>query len=503
MSDDVTGLEIAEWLKTAAPANVTAVGIELVVTRARRLQGLLDNEVFADSPVFSQLSPSAKQEIVRQLQGLNTVITTAVGNARDPTRTADRVSIEESIGNINSGVANVCSAVETPILLDLGQDSQNLEDELVAAADAGPAILLRKAVRGHSTDDQGECQLKKDSITFMRTVSKFKTGTIDQKSVVVETYKYQRNDDGDPYPESIQQAIKMVNLLRHPKRTGFHILPCVGFYPDPLHDEIGLVFEAPPRINPHEDFTTLLSLYKKERIVPLGHRIRLAWAIATATEHFHRVGWVHKSIRSGNIAFCPEAKTPLPSSTVLDQEFDWPISGSSSSVGPFDLSRPFLFGFEYSRPGCAGTNMEEDDSLQNNLYRHPDRWWRPTAVSETHHDVYSLVRIALQLPRNTREPLLTSSQKGVVLLEIAFWKDVGSVVQPKSGPLVTDGTQVRDVLLDKCKRHLAHQVGEVLTRCILSCLNFQEKTKGLREYEKQKYFQLSVTGELGKAVGRI
>lgn len=431
-------------------------------------------------------------------------MSTAEGNARDPTRAADRVSIEESIGRINSGVANVCSAVETPILLDLSQDSQSLEDdELVSAADAGPAILLRQAVRSHGTDDHDDGQLPKDSIKFINLTSKFKTGIIEQKTVIIETYKYRKNDDGELYEETKQQAKKMVSLLRHPKRTGFHILPCVGYYPDPLHDEIGLVFEAPPKVDSNVGFTSLVSLYKKERIVPLGHRIRLAWALATATEHFHRVGWVHKSIRSSNIAFSPETETKRPTPVVLDQSVDWQMSGSSSFVGPFDLSRPFLFGFEYSRPECAGTNMEEDDSLQNNLYRHPDRWWRPTAVFETHHDVYSLVRMATKLSCDVMKCMLKTSEQGVVLLEIALWKDVGSIVNPKNGPMVTNAIQVRNLLLDKCEKHLAHQVGEVLTRCILTCLNFRARTQGLREYDVQKYFQISVTGELGKAVGRI
>lgn len=109
-------------------------------------------------------------------------------------------------------------------------------------------------------------------------------GIIEQETVNIETYKYRKNDDGEPCEETKQQAKKMVSLLRHPKRTGFHILPCVGYHPDPLHDEIGLAFEAPARVGPNVDFTSLMSLYKKERIVPLGHRIRLAWALAT-----HRV----------------------------------------------------------------------------------------------------------------------------------------------------------------------------------------------------------------------
>jgi hypothetical protein len=94
----------------------------------------------------------------------------------------------------------------------------------------------------------------------VKTGSKSKTGMIEQRTFVIEMYKYIKNDGGELYQETKQQAREMVIPLRHPKRTGFHILPCVGFYPDPLHDEIGLVFEAPPRADPNVDFTSLLSL---------------------------------------------------------------------------------------------------------------------------------------------------------------------------------------------------------------------------------------------------
>lgn len=246
-----------------------------------------------------------------------------------------------------------------------------------------------------------------------------------------------------------------------------------------------------------------MSLYKRERIVSLGHRIRLAWALATATEHFHRVGWVHKGIRSSNIAFSPETETKRPTPVVLDQSVDWQMSGSSSFVGPFDMSRPFLFGFEYSRPECAGTNMGEDDSLQNNLYRHPDRWWRPAEVFETHHDVYFVARVATKVSCAVMKNMLKTSEQGVVVLEIALWKDVGFIVNPKGGSTVTNAIQVRNLLVDKCEKCLAHQVGEVLTRCILTCLNFRARTQGSREYDVQKHFQISVIGDFGKAVSRI
>lgn len=91
----------------------------------------------------------------------------------------------------------------------------------------------------------------------------------------------------------------------------------------------------------------------------------------------------------------------------------------------------------------------------------------------------------------------------MVLLEIALWKDVGSIVNPKNGLMVTNAMQVRNLLVEKCEKYLAHQVGEVLTRCILTYINFRARTRGLREYDMQKYFQISITRELGKAVGRI
>lgn len=111
--------------------------------------------------------------------------------------------------------------------------------------------------------------------------------------------------------------------------------------------------------------------------------------------------------------------------------------------------------------------------------------------------------MATRLSRDMMKYILKTSTQGVVLLEIALWKDVGSIVNPKGGPMVTNAIQVRKLLVDKCEKHLAHQAGEVLTRCILTCLNFRARTKGLRQYDVQKYFQISVTGELGKAVGRI
>ena len=61
--------------------------------------------------------------------------------------------------------------------------------------------------------------------------------------------------------------------------------------------------------------------------------------------------------------------------------------------GSIDISNPYLFGFEYMRMQDAGTNLEADDSLERDLYRHPDRWGKPKVRFEKAHDVYALVNL--------------------------------------------------------------------------------------------------------------
>ena len=162
------------------------------------------------------------------------------------------------------------------------------------------------------------------------------------------------------------------------------------------------------------------------------------------------------------------------------------LDGEKSPAGPlldgFDLSNPLLFGFEYSRAGDETTYLDEDHSLTNNLYRNPDRWNRPAARFEKSHDLYSL---------------------GVVLLEIALWKDVGSIVRLPSDNRPPIPTEVAKDLIWKCGKRLPHQVGEVLVQSILTCLNFGARTKGMNAYEMQIYFQRNVTGPIGRAVGRV
>ncbi|CAM1511327.1 Fc.00g088400.m01.CDS01 [Cosmosporella sp. VM-42] len=511
LSDDITGLQIAEWLKTAPPKNVTAVSIEAIVSRARQMQGALKDGNFPTGSVFEKLSKLARDEIMRCMRGLNTVMAATTGYAREAAaNTADeeKDTIEKSLGEIEGIVSTVCTAVETPLLLDTcsGRGSPPSEEApddrgfhgLMAAADVSAALLLRQAIL-YDDPCRYSSEISRDKIGFTlsthRGVSggsfyqrRFKLGTIDGHPIVMETYKYKEAPDhsGEPYPQTLQQIRKITGLLCHPKRKGFHILPCAGFFRDRHRQELGLVFKPPARFCSEENggLVTLLQLYKMHRVVPLGHRIHLAWSLATAIEHFHRVGWVHKSIRSNNIAFTAGRRAPpiLELEKAGSQVLDADNNPDCPLIDRFDLSNPLLFGFEYSRAGDQTTYLDEDHSFANNLYRNPDRWGRPAARFHKSHDLYSL---------------------GVVLLEIALWKDVGSIIKPSPDNRPVNAAEVAKALIDKFSKTLPHQVGGVFAQCILTCLDFGSLTKGMGEYETQTYFQRNVTGPIGRAVGRV
>lgn len=73
-------------------------------------------------------------------------------------------------------------------------------------------------------------------------------------------------------------------------------------------------------------------------LVPdLGERFDLAKALVTTVFNIHNIGWVHKNIQSKNILF-------------------WPKADSSNEP---DLSKPYLMGFDISRPNQPGEVSEK------------------------------------------------------------------------------------------------------------------------------------------------
>ena len=125
-------------------------------------------------------------------------------------------------------------------------------------------------------------------------------------------------------------------------------------------------------------------------LVPdLGERFELAKALVITVFNIHNIGWVHKNIQPKNIIFWPTPERDEP-----------------------DLSRPYLMGFDTSRPNQPGEVSEKPMShFEDDLYRHPKYKGMFARSFQPSFDLYSL---------------------GVILYEVGMWRNIAYQGSSKS-----------------------------------------------------------------------
>jgi hypothetical protein len=398
LADDPTGLQIANWLRSFPPSIIQDVEIEGLVLKARRLEGLKKINTLFTGSILGKISQSAQVEITERLSALSgavfnaTTFAAAAASAPTPKPTNAGLSpgnAERIINELETNVSAVCDTIEDSLLLDANLELQAAaEDEVAIAVGATQAISLRQYLLDNSRiPDQPE--IPREVIKFSlssgsRAKKRFRYGCIAEKPVVVETFQYEvpSVDSSEP-PQNFARQIKtMVTQLSQAKRTSYHILPCIGYFQERHSRQFSVVFQMEDKFVVEDTPTTLSSLYSSTKRVPLGERIRLAYEIAVAVGNLHRVGWLHKELKSENVLFFK---------TLGRENIVEPTSPGVISSPSINFALPWLFGFEYSRAEDADTYLEPDYSPENNAYRHPERWGKPRVKFERSHDVYSLV----------------------------------------------------------------------------------------------------------------
>jgi hypothetical protein len=390
LNDDPTGLQIADWLKTFPPSVIQDVNIEGLVLKARQLQEIQEYSSFFPGSVLGSLPSSAQSEILQGIWGLSQAVSSAALLAKDsdanintsPLQGTSKANFAMQVVNgLQNKIQTVCDSIEEAVLLDSGISlDEAIKDEAIVAAEAGDSIKLTQTVRQYLLENSlipNSLELPARSISFSSpqrglTKSRFRFGRIGGKEVLVETIYYRTSDpeSSEPSASAVPQIERMANQLSLPRQQGFSALLCIGYIQERHFKTFGIVFEIPRALDQDKLPVLLPSVYASKKRVPLNLRIKLAHSLAAALEHFHRVGWVHKEFKSDNILFF--------------------YKGSDNDL---DLSQPWLFGFEFSRPEDAESDMSSDFTLKNNAYRHPERWGKPTAKFIKPHDIYSLVSI--------------------------------------------------------------------------------------------------------------
>ncbi|KAK2755606.1 hypothetical protein CKAH01_17341 [Colletotrichum kahawae] len=207
----------------------------------------------------------------------------------------------------------------------------------------------------------------------------------------------------------------LVQLLREDAYTAqFRALKCLGYYVEdvgPTETQPGLVFENPRGVDSSALPVPLLELLKNNPKPSLSARLGLIKILSDCVERLHAVDWLHKGLRSQNILFFNDAESRI------------------------DYCKPFLSGFDYSRPEHADFMSEVPPHIGlEDLYRHPAVQGSPRDDAhgfgfKKHHDIYSL---------------------GIIMLEIIFWKPIDGVLgfSKKQIELPSETARVKGILLN-------------------------------------------------------
>ncbi|KEQ74760.1 hypothetical protein M436DRAFT_80225 [Aureobasidium namibiae CBS 147.97] len=207
-------------------------------------------------------------------------------------------------------------------------------------------------------------------------------------------YLPERSSKGDDLiasSASVRRVQDLVVLLKLNKLAEFCAPICHGYFDDNDHAaqddrnfRFGLVFESPDALKSAgvpETLRTMLS-----RSTPsLSARVQLAQRLCTCLLYLHAVNWLHKGINRHNVIF----------------------------ADPHNLLEPCVAGFELARPDTDQDKTQPGRHQvvgpRDDLYCHP--LYRGAEFKPTYQktfDIYSL---------------------GLVLLEIAFWKPIESIMR--------------------------------------------------------------------------
>jgi hypothetical protein len=388
LSDSLTGTEIANWLKTAPPKNVSAVDIEAVIKKALCLQDAASHNIFSPGSVFGKLSRDAQDELRRRLQSLDTTMANLINEAKVEHSSGDSKTTESAFNRIDEAVSAACESVESSALLDLDPKYyyEAFLDPTLEVTDSISQLSLRDALVNQQIVAEN-LEIPRAKVRTVRTMKQVTIGKIEGHVVIIETYGYQIVDDEQSLQRAETQIRRISDLLCRPKSSNFHILPGLGFFQDKGTREFGMAFQPPVYFDENDSINSLLEIFKKYKVVSLTYRLQLVKSLCMAINSLHKVGWVHKGLRSDKILIFDKPQASIALATTADFDGE---STSSFIPPPVDFARPFLFGFEYSRPDQDPTHLDEDFSLKNNIYRHPERWGRPLIPFRYAHDIYSL-----------------------------------------------------------------------------------------------------------------
>lgn len=252
--------------------------------------------------------------------------------------------------------------------------------------------------------------------------------------------------------ERVAQLVSMIKSAQDLPRS--RILPCLGTFHAPNRKGFGLVYTFPNTTVPPIRLNKLMRHSKDDSpITPdPAEKLNLAKQLVLAVQSFHTSGWIHKSLSSLNILFFPDA------------------ADDPSSI---DLTRPYLIGFDHSRPGGGGEYTKAADQLDAaKEYQHP-LYRNGISGARRVFDYYSL---------------------GLVLLEVGLWTSI-SAIHSSSRYQRYNADQLRLEYIKLSETTLKLVMGPRYQTAVKMCLEFPPVDG---DKEQQLHFQRTVVDRLNE-----
>ncbi|OAQ97460.1 hypothetical protein LLEC1_03547 [Akanthomyces lecanii] len=262
---------------------------------------------------------------------------------------------------------------------------------------------------------------------------------------------------------------RLANILHQPKEVIFRTPSCVGWVRHTQLNRIAFIFSIPPNLEPNP--LSLLHMLSSKEVRPpsLSQRFQLAHKLAQCISQLQLVKWwhsphaqVHESFRSENIVFFPTAGSPEAS--LLEEP---------------DVTEPWVFGFDLSRPEKYFSSGETDDCVAREIYRHPDRQRQPSKPFSKIYDIYAL---------------------GIVLLEIGLWQPALSL-EKHNFSRASEPAAIRNHMVNQANKRLGSKMGEKYKMIVLKCLqgSFNLGGDANEDVGLQQAFRAQVVDVLRKA----
>jgi hypothetical protein len=137
---------------------------------------------------------------------------------------------------------------------------------------------------------------------------------------------------------------------------------------------------------------------------------------------------------------------------------------SQSIIAPatINFAKPWVLGFEYSRPEADFFLGITDIYLAQDIYRHPVRQGQPGMMFNELHDIYTLGTPPFSLSPSLF-PFQLTNKTGVVLLEIGLW-EVAITLEKNQFKHARDPYVIQAKLQKQTSRGLGGRIGEQVFR---------------------------------------